>query len=279
MSPPVSSPLVLRKSAPERFKTLVKNGLAAAGVDLRGWRGVVAVASPPDAQRLADGEYVRMKRYAAETLRDYAALQRVKSAAEMRDTCEAAPLPLVERLLRERSRHRRVVDIGAAYVKAESALCAAIPDVTWDMLDLADNLAAENADVRTANMEFVACYPLEFLERTANRYDVALFNRVLAVLPNGEVRSYLAALSSRARFIVFSEPGSVLRFVGNVNVDAIPPARSLPMRGRLFIHNYRGLLAEHGFTMRHYDAYRTPVSWHGEQHYLIQGVAENTRDV
>jgi hypothetical protein len=274
---PVSVRLVLRKTPAECAKTLVKNALAQRGMSIHGWRDIVAVRPKPDLSRLGDSEIRDVRVYANRTLTDYASQLRPKSADEMRETCEWVPTPLVDEILRDDTVHRRVVNVGAAYVKAERELCRKFPDIVWDMIDFPENLAAENADVAEPNMEFRSCYPLEFLETAERRYDVALFNRVLAVLTNAELRSYLRVLADCARFVVFCEPASTLRFVRSIDVDAIDPRRSLAMRGTLFIHNHRGIFVEHGFTLSRYSTFRTPVSWHGEQHYLIRGVARNTR--
>ncbi len=272
----VTTPLVLPKTPADALKTLIKNGLAFSGINLRGWKDIVSVEPRVDGDRLRGDALEAVKEYANDTLSTYADALRSKTADDMLHTCEGAPLDLIREAIVRGTIHRRIANIGAAYVKAERILCEEFADIEWDMLDFAENLEGENADVATANMNFVTCYPLEFLESTQNQYDIALFNRVLTVVANREVRLYLEVLKRRCRYIIINESASLLRFAHSIDVDTIDPRRSLPMRGKLLLHNYRAIFAEMGFEMRYYGSFRTPVSWHGEQHFLIQAIARNT---
>ena len=100
-------------------------------------------------------------------------------------------------------------------------------------------------------------------------------DRVLTLLSNSELRSYLKVLSRCTQYVVFCESASVLRFARSINVDQIPALKSLAARGRMMIHNYRTIFDEYGFDTISYEALLTPVEWHGSQHYLILGIAKN----
>lgn len=266
--------MILEKTPTERFKTVVKNSLATLRIDVRGWRSITQWDQRADTPRLDSEQLQRITKYSANALSTYAESLR---DADIEETCEWQSTPMVESLLSGALIHKRIVNIGCAYVKAEKALCEKYPEVTWDMLDFAPDLAQVNEDVAAPNMNFVSCYPLEFLETTDHKYDIALFNRTLTVIVNAEVRNYFLELVKRCRYIVFCEVGSVLRFIRSIDVDKIPAKHSLPARGIMFIHNYRAILEDCGFELRQYDAHRTPVPWHGEQHYLIKGIAENKK--
>lgn len=264
--------MILEKTPTERFKTVVKNTLATVGIDVHGWREVIRRHQRADMQRLDPEQVKGITKYSADGIpRNAEYLRNV----DIKETCEWQTNPLIESLLPGALIHKRIVNIGCSYVKAEKALCEKYPEITWDMLDFAPDLSQGNKDVATPNMNFVSCYPLDFLESTEHKYDIAMFNRTLTIIVNAEIRSYFLELAKRCNYIVFSESASVLRFINSVDVDKIPARRSLPARGMMFIHNYRAIFEDCGFELSHYEARRVP--WHGEQHYLIQGIARNKK--
>ena len=199
------------------------------------------------------------------------------SDKELTETCEWQTLSFIDDILRNDSVHKSVVNFGCSYVRAESTLCKKIPDVQWTMLDLETKLDEVNAVLEISNADFISCYPLDWLveNEDTRKFDIALFNRVMVLFTNAELRAYIKTLSKNSNYIVFCEVASVLRFTRSVNVDEIDSNASLPARGGMMIHNYRQILKEHGFEMIHYAANRTPVHWHGKQHFLIIGVAKS----
>ncbi len=175
------------------------------------------------------------------------------------------------------AKFNRIVNVGSSFPFVECKFIAArYPGVHWDMLDFAENLETEAQTIKTDNVEFFSCYPLDWLRSNdTRRYDIAYFNRVLVLLTNSELRSYLSIIKTIARYIVFCEPACINKFTLPVCLDKIPSHQSIPTYGLMQIHNYRHILREFGFSMVHYDSYETPVEWHGEEHHLVLGVAKN----
>ncbi len=268
--------LVLKKTRAEIIKTVIKNTAAVFRFSYKGWIGITTCMETEDHPRLTPQQLQKITAYSDETILGYRDNLKRLSYDELKATCEYQPIPLVDGLLRG-GVHSAVVNIGCAYVRAESELCRRYPNVTWDMLDLTTKLEHANSDLNLLNAHYHSCYPLDWLEehQDSKRYDVALTNRVLTLLSNSELRSYLKVLSLCTRYVVFCEVASVIRFARSINVDKIPPLKSLAARGRMMIHNYRSIFNEYGFDTIRYEAFLTPVEWHGSQHYLILGVAKN----
>jgi len=263
--------MILHKTPGEIFKTGVKHTLAQTGIDVRGWRSLTRCDHRRNVPYLGTDQLQKAVAYSSDVLATYAKHLR---NTDIKETCQWQSVLLVKRL-RFEFKHKRIANIGCSYVKAEAVLCRQYPDIKWDMLDFAPDLAQANADIALPNMNFVSCYPLEFLQRNRFFYDVAVFNRTLTVIVNAEVHSYFKELAKCCNYIVFCEVASVLRFTKSINVDKIPVNQSLPARGPMFIHNYRAILEEYGFCLIHYSAFRVP--WHGEQHYLITGIAKRKK--
>lgn len=274
----VQEPLILNKGGVEIAKTAVRNVVASTGSNWRDWRRIIRREPPENLPRITPETAEEVVRYSTDTLVDYAELMRPKSAEALKNTCEYQTVPLVRHVLENEQDISRIVDIGCAYVRAHAEVAEDHPATRWEMLDFALNLQDVNSDIATDNMTFHSCYPLEWLEQAAaagEKIDVAVVNRVFAILPNAELRSYFDVMAKVARFVVFSEVGCTLRYLSSVNLDEIDPKESVCPRWRLQMHNYRRILDEYGFSMDHYDAFRTPIEWHGEQHFMIRGIARN----
>lgn len=276
-----SPPLILKKSVKEKVKAILKHIASSFGYSYKGWADFTECEEPENHPRTPADQLQKIVDYSDKTLIDYRENLKHLTIDELKKTSEYQPIPLVDSILRKGGVHSAVVNIGCAYVRAEAEICRRYPSVTWDMLDLTPKLKELNSDLNLPNAKYHTCYPLEWLEKNqhSRKYDVALVNRVLAILSNAEVRSYFNVLSKCTRYFVLCEVASTIRFARSINVDKIPPMKSLPARGRMMIHNYRAILDEYGFDTIHYEAFLTPMAWHGSHHYLILGIAKNRASV
>lgn len=272
-----ADPLVLEKTTAEIFKSGCKNLALTLGINIHGWKKITDRPRLDNAPRLSPEVLKEITEYSDRGAEDLKAQLEQMTDEEFRNTCEFQPVHLMDEILTRHATENAAVNIGCAYVRAEAELCRKYPHVQWDMLDLTNHVANVNEGLGLDNARYHACYPLEWLEERQSRvrFDLALFNRVLVRLSNAEVHSYFRVLKACSRYVVFCEPACVLRFMGSVNIDRIDPQDSLISRGLFRLHNYRKIVDEYGFDLIHYQAMRMPVHWHGEQQYLVLGVAQN----
>lgn len=271
----VQRPLTLCKTPLESVATIAKDAALAVGIDIRGWRQLKRrfehggqskfydIEGAGAGERLTD-----LTAKSAKTMAYYRDLLRSMSDEEFSQNAQARTIPLVEALLPE---CRTAVSVGCAYARAEHIMARHFPKVRWHCLDFMPDLAEQNADLTLPNMSFHPGYPLDWIER-AEPFDIALFNRVLCILSPDELDSYLTALQSKARYVVFGEQTKLHTFWFGVNLDRIDHHRRLRVH---YIYNYRRIFADHGFEMIHYEGARSPVTReHPTQHYMILGVAQ-----
>jgi len=276
----VTQPLVLKKTFPEHLKHVIKDTLSYFGVDIHDWGSYRKNYYKPGQMK----DYLLVPRLAGETLADIVkysdrVLKNYKETlSQIPDdkfhlSVEYQTVPLIRSVLDLEIEHHRAVEIGACYAKTNQVLSREYPNVTWDLLDFPETLEEENRDIKSDNMEFHSCYPLEFLESTERKYDVAVFNRTLSYMGRAQIAEYLKVLRNRSRYIVFGEPCRIQFEPGNFNMDAIHP--DFPRcHGAFLVHNYRAVFEDAGFRLLHYDAQRSGGVNATALHFLIRGVAE-----
>ncbi len=121
--------LVLKKTRAEIIKTVIKNTAAVFGFSYKGWIGFTTCTEIEDHPRLTPQQLQKITAYSDETILKYRDNLKRLSDDELKATCEYQPIPLVDGLLRG-GVHSAVVNIGCAYVRAESELCRRYPNVT-----------------------------------------------------------------------------------------------------------------------------------------------------
>lgn len=276
----VAQRLVLNKPFVDHLKFFIKDVLAYFGYSLNGWHDYRRYYYTP--WKIAP--YLTVARLPQETID--VVVQKSddwmkKSIAEINSfnesqlpfTTQGQALPLIREIISRDPRHKRILDIGSSYSKVFRHMALEFPDFTWDMIDFPAKLAEFNADIRTDNMYFHSGYPLDFVEQTQNKYDVANFNRVLALMGSEQIGAYLNALKERARYIVFAEPCKILFEPGSLDIDAIFPNMPRSQRGLFFIHNYRAVFRKYGYNLIHYDADSSRQINSTPNHFIIRGVA------
>jgi hypothetical protein len=221
-----------------------------------------------DGQNLADAID-----YSDLTLRQYKNSLNQISEDRFHLSTQYQTVPLIRTALNLERKHNRVIDIGVSYGRVDRLLAEEYPSVNWDLVDFPTTLKQENQDIKLDNMEFHSGYPLEFLEKTENQYDVAIFNRTLALMGRSQIAEYLKVLKNKTRYIVFGEPCRIDYEPGNLDIDWLHP--DYPRcYGQYLVHNYRAVLEAAGYRLLHYDAQRGGSVNSTPLHFLIRGVAE-----
>jgi len=278
----VTPRIVLSKTPAERAKTVVRDGLLALGIDFHGWRAVKAAFAAPtnikgyeiSENELDEAKIRELAAYAHGRAADYVAVLEPISDASVGETVQYTTVPLMEKLIASDGRIKSVVDLGCYSARVLGILPPRHPDIHWDFVDFMDDVADINRAYAGPNTRFISNYPLHQLRAAEGRYDIAHFNRVLALTGREEIRSYLRALADKARYIVFGEPAKILGMPGDLCLEDHPDFVQFP---GYRAYNYRKLMGEFGFELLHYDAVRTSARFSGEQHFIIRGVARNSR--
>ena len=229
----VMDPMIVPKSPTHFLKTIIKNLMLHLGVSYHGWRSVHTLVGKDNYSRLPDHRMEELKKYSWESVSGHKARMPTMSDEELKSTCEYVPMNIVKDIINRDAKFNRIVNVGSSFPFFECKFIAArYPGVHWDMLDFAENLETEAQTIKTDNVEFFSCYPLDWLRSNdTRRYDIAYFNRVLVLLTNSELRSYLSIIKTIARYIVFCEPACINKFTLPVCLDKIPSHQSIPTYG------------------------------------------------
>jgi hypothetical protein len=185
----VEEPLVLRKKLSEHIKFLIKDGLMLLGVDRKDWGSYRKQYYKPgqmdaslSVSRLDKEALAQILERSNRTLKSYKRVLSQVPDDELHLEIQYQTVPLIRSVLNMESKHNRAIDIGACYARIDRLLAEEYPAVYWDLVDFPTTLEEENQDIKLDNMVFHSAYPLEFLEKTDRQYDVAIFNRTLAVM-------------------------------------------------------------------------------------------------
>lgn len=281
----VQTSLILRKKWSETTVTIIKDAFLAVGVNIRGWRQLKRRFHGVDERRKDFVYELYQAHYSGETLERvversggildfYKKILTEMPSDEFKKNAQYKTVPLFQELV-DRDNIQRAISVGCAFARVEHELAEMHPNVRWDLLDFMPNLKEVNQPFWRDNLNFVSSYPLQWLDEHPNKtYDVALFNRVLCIISNQEIRNYLRSLRPRCRYVIFGEQTKLHTFKRGINLDAIDPHESLPLRLH-YIHNYRRIFEDCGFEMIHYTGMRSELTKeHGPQHYMILGAAQ-----
>lgn len=283
----VKTPLRLRKTPVESLKTVIQEAGLRLGLDIRGYRGLKARFHAGGDYRgfghnLTTSEHTgedlaQITKSSGDALAFYEELLKDMPAEEFQKNAQFATVPMVEHVLSSDKQAGRVVSIGSCYARVEAHLADKHPDVYFSCIDFPPNLESVNKPNARQNISFHGQYPLQWLRKSEEKFDLALFNRVLCIVTIEEFRAYLDALATRVRYIVFGEQTKLHTFAFGLNLDALDRDKPLRLRNH-FVYNYRAVFERAGFRMIHYVAKRSPLTKeHGPQHCMILGIAKNGR--
>jgi hypothetical protein len=187
-------------------------------------------------------------------------------------TLQGIVVPLVEDVLERDPEVRSVLNIGAYYAFIDHHLAQRHPGVRFTAMDLIPDMEGFNAEFRLPNLAFRTAYPLAQIEGGAVAPDLAMFSATAGEIRNAELRRYLRALAATCRYVVLSEPIYPLATGAIVDPGSVPLAASVPAFANAdymphtvgpiaFVHNYRAMLAESGYRVLHYRAYRPAFTY------------------
>lgn len=186
-------------------------------------------------------------------------------------TLSGLVMPLARDVLARDSSVASVLNIGAYYAFVDHELAREFPKVHFTAMDLLPDMAGYNEEFARPNLAFASGYALEELEEGRVRADATMFSATAAEIMNAELRRYLAVLARTTRYVILSEPIYPLATGEVLDPARLPLDRSVPAyiqpehlphsRGpTAFVHNYRAMLAEAGFSVAHYHVFRPEIT-------------------
>lgn len=165
---------------------------------------------------------------------------------------------------------KTVLNFGVSYAHVDTQLAAAFPDVRFVGLERSKLTTTYNQNIfgDLPNVSFVASDVFDHLK--ANRYDDALFLhiRTLTLLPESFVDKLYGAAAEAgfADIAGFEQCGISYETHEPYAFDLDPEKPSVNYRSGMFIHNYPGKAAKHGFDLRYAKLLKTN---HPESTYRI----------
>ncbi len=195
--------------------------------------------------------------------------------ARLPQTLPGAALPLLETLLAHDPSIRTVLNLAVRYALADAVLAREHPGLEVIGLSLATTVEAYHADLARDNLTLVHAYPLDWLAENPLSVDVALFCATATKIRPAELRAYLAQLTKRARYVVLNEPiYNDFRTARPIDPDRVTGAAPVREFDTCLVHNYRGLLAEVGYQVRHWHIAPLDAGFGAGRIHLLQAIAE-----
>ena len=279
--PFVRKPLVVKKFPKEHLKFWIKELLSYAGISIHEWREMRKDYVSRKGERkkgwsfsaeLLPEDIEKIKSKSSEAIEKYVEELELISDTDLKDTIQFPITDLVQYLI-DKNGAKSLVEIGCFYASIGSYLVRHNNLVDFTGVDFPENLVEKNSPLINERLKIYSAYPLDWLEKNEQKFDVAMFNRVFCIMSQGEVRRYLKTLRGKVQYIVFNEAARITLHPFNLNVDAIDVQKGFPMPGWM-IHNYRHIFEDEGYTFLHYDYVRNSERFASQMHFTVRGIAE-----
>lgn len=155
---------------------------------------------------------------------------------------------------------RQVVNFGVSYAYLDSLLAKKFPDVRFLGVDRSRAVCEFNSDdFKLSNLSFLACDINDWIARQSDLSSAVFFHMRTGILLSQNFLDHLyGKLTEKSVLAICGfEPVGVSRDTNTFISQSYEERPSVIFRDELYIHNYAGLCAKHGYKMRYLKYIKT----------------------